>query len=274
MEVFEAIYTRRSIRKFSEVPLEFDKIVEVCKAGMYAPCAGDLQNWRFIIETKTNVIKGLYHHTLEQEAFMTATAAIVVVAETETAEKFYGMRGKRLYAIQNCAAAIQNMLLAAHAIGLGAVWIGAFDENRINDQYRIPSTARAQAIILLGYPDEKPLERKMKDPMYVLNFHKYGSRYDHPHLIVWDMADEWNQQGDKLGKFSKRLFKRTKEKLATKKAEKDAAKDTEGTDAEEAGKTEKPGMKDARAPKGKDGRTPAQRFLDSLKKPEAQRRKK
>lgn len=213
MDLFEAIYTRRSIRKFLAIPVEFDKLSEIVKAGCYAPCAGNLQNWKFIIETDPEVIKGLYHHTLEQEAFLSATAAIIVVAETEEGEKFYGMRGKRLYAIQNCAAAIQNMLLAAHALDLGAVWIGAFDENRVNDQYSIPSAARAQAIILVGYPDEKPAPRHMKHPWYLTNFGRYGLKYSHPHLINHDLAIEWAKKGREWKRTTDRITGKVKKRL-------------------------------------------------------------
>lgn len=248
MDLFEAIYTRRSIRKFLDVPVEFDKLIETIHAASYAPCAGDLQNWRFILETNTGRIRSMYHHTLEQEAFTTATAAIIVVAETEAAEKFYGLRGKRLYAVQNCAAAIQNILLAAHAQGLGAVWIGAFDENRINDLYKIPSVARAQAIILLGYPDEKPQPRHVKNVWFLTNFHKYGLKYQHPHRIIHDLSVEWELQRDELQRVASKMTGKTKERL--------------GLDTVSGGSA---------AAKGKEllsgAQSSAKRFLESLKKP-------
>lgn len=196
MDVLEAIYTRRTIRKFLTIPVEFDKIIECVRAASYAPNAGNLQNWKFIIETKQQRIKDMYHHTLEQEPFLTAQAAVIVVAETEFDEKMYGMRGKRLYAVQNCAAAIENLLLAAHAQGLGGCWIGAFDENKINDQYSIPSQARAQAIVLLGYADGDPPQRHKKDVWYMIQFDAYGMKYQHQHLITHDMSIEWKRQSE------------------------------------------------------------------------------
>ncbi len=217
MDLFEAIYTRRTIRKFLSTPVEFDKVSEIMRAGSYAPCAGNLQNWKFILETNPDAIKGLYQHTLEQEPFLSATAAIIVVAETDIAEKFYGMRGKRLYAIQNCAAAIQNMLLAAHALGLGAVWIGAFDENRVNDQYKVPSTARVQGIVLLGYPDEKPKPRHMKNLWFLVNFHRYGLKYQHPHLITHDLSVEWQRKGAEWRNATNNLRKRAETTLGIKR---------------------------------------------------------
>ncbi len=210
MDIFDCIYTRRSIRKFKDVPVEFDKIIEIMKAGTYAPCAGDLQNWKYLFEYDPDKIKSLYHHTLEQEAFMTAQVAIIVVAETDIAEKFFGMRGKRLYAIQNCAAMIQNMLLAAHALGVGACWIGAFDENRINDMYKIPSVARAQAIILLGYADEVPKQRHVKYVWFLVNYGKYGMKYDNMQRIMHDLSLEWEKQRDILKRMANRRVNEAK----------------------------------------------------------------
>jgi nitroreductase len=249
MDVFEAIYTRRSIRKFLGTPVEFDKLIEVIRAGAYAPCAGNLQNWKFILESNPDKVRSMYHHTLEQEAFLTATAAVIVVAETEIAEKFYGMRGKRLYAVQNCAAAIQNMLLAAHALGLGGVWIGAFDENRINDMYRIPSSARAQGIVLLGYPDEKPSERHMKNIWFLVNFNRYGLKYHRAHLITHDISVEWARKGDDYKRGTDRFTKKLQEKTGFSKASDLKAKAAEST-------------KDF----FKDTREHAQKLLKSLKK--------
>lgn len=272
MDIFEAIYTRRSIRKFLDTPLEEDKVVEVIRAGTYAPCAGDLQNWKFILETNIKNIRSLYHHTLEQEAFMTAQAAIIVVAETDIAEKFYGMRGKRLYAIQNCAAAIQNMLLAAHALGLGAVWIGAFDENRINDMYKIPSTARTQGIILLGYPDEKPEPRHMKHPWFLINFHKYGLKYEHIHRITNDLSQEWELQSDHLRRAGERVSK----KIPGLKLKDWVEKKPKISNNTEQGRKDE--TKKAGASKQKDifkeAKRRGKRFLQQLKKEEYQDRSK
>ena len=66
----------------------------------------------------------------EQFEISMAGALVVVCAEPEKAERYYGMRGERLYSTQNCAAAIQNMLLEAHSLGLGTRWIGAFDYSK------------------------------------------------------------------------------------------------------------------------------------------------
>lgn len=195
MDVFECIAGRRSIHKFLQTPIEFDKLTQIMRAGMYAPCSGNQQNWKFILEVNREKIKSIHPLALDQDCFLSAPACIIVVAETEKEEKFFGMRGKRLYAIQNCAAATQNILLAAHALGLGAVWIGAFDENKLNDMYSVPPSARIQSLVLIGYADEVPQPRQMKDLWYLVNFDKYGNKYQHHHRVTHDMSAEWTLQG-------------------------------------------------------------------------------
>jgi nitroreductase len=272
MNLWEAIYNRRSVRKFLTTPVEFDKLIEVIRAGSYAPCAGNLQNWKFILETNPDTIRGMYHHTLEQEPFLTATAAIVVVAETEEGEKFYGMRGKRLYAIQNCAAAIQNMLLAAYALGLGAVWIGAFDENRINDMYKIPSVARAQAIILLGYPAEEPTPRHMKNVWYLVNFSQYGLKYDNTHRITHDWSVEWARQGADWKRIAERYTTKAMEKAGIEGEPKNLGDHLSKQGKGLFQKARKHAEKMIRGEKEEKKRQTKPRFIESLKKPSQKRR--
>lgn len=276
MDIFDCIYTRRSIRKFKDIPVELDKLYEIIKAGSYAPCAGDLQNWKFIVEKNNDKIKAMYHHSLEQEAFMTAQIAVIVVAETDMAEKFYGMRGKRLYAVQNCAAAMQNMLLAAHALGLGAVWIGAFDENRINDTYKIPSVARAQGIILLGYPDEVPAPRHVKYIWYITQYNKYGMKYEYHQRIMNDLSMEWEMQSKNLQRMVNRKLNKTKKKLGIEKdatlqgevkaRSKNFFEQAKARATNALGRTKNGDATDKRRPKESKG------WLDGLKKPKNQQR--
>ena len=78
------------------------------------------------------------------------------VADVDKAKRFYGIRGERLYSIQNCAAATENILLMAHALGLGGAWIGYMEEDKIIPMLTIPQGLRPQAVIAIGYPAENP----------------------------------------------------------------------------------------------------------------------
>jgi nitroreductase len=215
-DIFAVMADRRSCKRFSPQPLEMDKVLQVIQAGHLAPSAGNLQNWSFLVITDIEKVRELYHHTLDQEAFLTAPMAIVVCGDVDYAHKMYGMRGKRLYTIQNCAAAMENMLLAAHALGLGAVWIGAFDEDKVSGMFGIPNEAhRPQAILLIGYPDYEVEPKSIRPIQEVVYFNSFGNKVLRPHLIFYDWATEWRNQAQKV----RQHLSARKEAIVARKAE-------------------------------------------------------
>ena len=221
-DIFTVMATRRSIKRFSHQPVEMDKILQVVQAGTLAPSSGNIQNWSFVVVTDIDKIRAMYHHTLDQEPFLTATAAVIVCGDVEYAHTMYGMRGKRLYTIQNCAAATQNMLLAAHALGLGGIWIGGFDEDKVASMFSIPNHRyRPQAIVLLGYADYEPEPKETKPLEGVVFFNKFGERVLRPHLIFYDWVTEWRNQAQKvrshLGEIKNERVERRKKQEQEKK---------------------------------------------------------
>lgn len=193
MDVFECMKTRRSIRQWLSKPVEFEKIVAVIEAGHTAPSAGNLQDWRFIIVTDKDIIRKLPQHCIGQ-TYVAAPVVIAVCSDTELANKHYGLRGKRLYSTQDSAAAIENMLLAAHALGLGACWIGAFDEDKIKEIFNMPEEVRPQALIPLGYPGEEPPPKKNKPLQDVTYFNSYGNRIQHLNRVLKDYSIEFEKK--------------------------------------------------------------------------------
>jgi len=156
MEVYEAIKGRRSVRKYRkrEVPKELVK--EVIEAGIWAPSAGNVQDWRFILTDKEPVKKALAMAAHNQEQIRRASWVVVVCSDLREIFRAYGRRGVELYSVQDTAAATQNMLLRAHELGLGTCWIGAFDEGALRKILKLPGHFKPLAIIALGYPAEKP----------------------------------------------------------------------------------------------------------------------
>src|SRR3989344_5104990 len=174
MDVLEAIRTRRSVRKYRDIPVEWEKVGLILDSGRLAPSAGNIQNWKFIVITDRNTRHQISEACLEQQWMAKAPVHIVIVAEPEKARRFYGLRGEKLYTIQNCAAATENMILAAHSLGLGTCWIGAFDEERIKEIVPMPDFVRPQSIITVGYPDEivpTPVKYTLENIMF---FRSYG----------------------------------------------------------------------------------------------------
>lgn len=197
-DVFSVIASRRSVTRFLPHPVPTDLLLQVIEAGRLAPSSGNIQNWHFTIVNDVEKIRAIYSHSMDQEAFLSAPAAIIVTADVEHAHRLYGMRGKRLYAVQNCAAAVQNMLLAAQALGLGSLWVGGFDEDKIIDMFGIPGNEhRPQAIVLLGYTEAIPNPKPLRPLDQMVYFNSFGNKVQRPHLILYDWATEWRMQAQK-----------------------------------------------------------------------------
>jgi len=198
-EVFAVMAARRTCKRYTPRPVELDKLLQIIQAGALAPSSGNIQNWSFTLITDIDLIRSLYHHTLEQEPFLSAMAGILVCGDVNHAHTMYGLRGKRLYTTQNCAAAIENMLLAATALNLGSTWIGAFDEDAVSEMFGVPNEKhRPQAIILFGYPAEEPLEKETRFLDNIVFYNKFGNRVKRPHLMYLDWATEWKNMAKKL----------------------------------------------------------------------------
>lgn len=156
MNVIECIQKRRTVRKYINKKIPREIVSEIIESGRLAPSSGNLQNWKFIL-VDNDALKSEIAHACGMQLWMQdASNYIVICSENDKIERFYGLRGDRLYAIQNCAAAIENMLLSATHFGLGSAWIGAFDEDRLKSALGIPDDVRPQAIIVIGYSAEKP----------------------------------------------------------------------------------------------------------------------
>ncbi len=172
-DILELIKSRRTIKNFLPKYVSWEDVTKVIDAGRHAPSCGNLQNWKFIVvddgEKKQIIARACY----DQLEIISAHALIVVCAEPEKVERYYGLRGERLYTVQNCAAAVQNMLLEAHSLGLGGAWIGAFDEEIVKGTLGIPEDARPQAIVAIGYPREIP----PKPPKYPMETVVYINRW-------------------------------------------------------------------------------------------------
>src|SRR4030042_264444 len=161
MELYEAIKGRRSIRAYKpqNVPEEIvDKLIE---AASFAPSAGNIQPWKFVIARKPETKKKLAQ-AADQAFIEEAPVVIVVCANEKRASMGYGARGKTLYCIQDTASATQNIHLTAYSLGLGTCWIGAFNEDQAKKAVNAPEEMRPVAIIPVGYADEAPSPRNRR----------------------------------------------------------------------------------------------------------------
>lgn len=152
MDTLDAIFTRRSIRLYTNKSIAPDTTELLLKAGMQAPSAGNQQAWQFVVLTDRARLDALAEVLPYGKMLTSAPLSIVVCGDLER-EKSKG------FWVQDCSAVTQNILLAAHDQGLGAVWLGVYPrEERVLDVRNvlgIPESVIPLCAIALGYPAEQ-----------------------------------------------------------------------------------------------------------------------
>ncbi|MCC7519697.1 MAG: nitroreductase family protein [Verrucomicrobiae bacterium] len=161
MDALEAIFTRRSLRAWEERPIPEALLREVLAAAMSAPSAGDARPWHFVLVEDRARLEGFIRKFVSNGEFGRPAAAAVVCGDP-TLEKFPG------FWPQDCSAATENLLLAAHALGLGAVWVAvhpiAEREQALRDALGIPGHVIPLAFVSMGWPAEsKPREDRYQE---------------------------------------------------------------------------------------------------------------
>lgn len=155
MDPYEAILTRRSIREYTDQFVSAETIRRLLTAAMHAPSAGNQQPWQFVALTDRDMLDALAEALPYGKMLRQAPLAIVVCGDLR-------METNKGYWVQDCSAATQNVLLAAHAMGLGAVWLGVYpDEGRVaalSSLLSLPRGLVPLSAISIGYPAEKPLQ--------------------------------------------------------------------------------------------------------------------
>ncbi len=165
MESLEALKTRRSVRKYRNGKVPEEIIDEIINCAMYSPSAFDYQPWHFIVidnrETFDNILKVATH----AEMISGASHAVILCGDRKLEENT-GLL------IQDISAATQNLLLAAHTYGLGAVWVGIYPFEEIIEGlkrlFNLPDYIVPVSMAVIGYPGEKPQqpERYKKDRVH------------------------------------------------------------------------------------------------------------
>jgi len=173
MDVLEAIKGRRSIRAFKNQDVPAETVEELIDAARWAPSAGNIQPWEFIIVRKPRIKRRLVEAALGQMFIEEAPVVIVVCANEERSSQGYGVRGETLYCLQDTAAAIQNIHLTAYSLGLGTCWVGAFREEETRKILKIPHGVRPVAIIPVGYPAESPSPRRRRPISQMVHYETF-----------------------------------------------------------------------------------------------------
>ena len=212
METFDCIKSRKSVRKYDKKDVPNEIIGQIIFAGTQAPSAGNMQPWVFIVVKDEKIKKELSVAALRQDYVSKAPVVIVVAADTEKSGDKYGERGKKLYSIQDTAAAIENMLLIAHDLGLGACWVSAFEEEKVKGILSMPDRLRPVALLTIGYPLSYDIAKKPKRLPFenITYVDQYGKI-----LFEWmeSPSGEWKLKIKPLEHHVKKL----KERLALRK---------------------------------------------------------
>jgi nitroreductase len=163
MDALEVLFTRRSIRRYAGTPVSDEEVHTILEAGMNAPSANNRQPWHFVVVDERDKLNGIMEVHPYSKMLAQAPMAIVVVGDTETSPSYFQ---------QDCAAAIENVLLAAKALGLGTVWLGVYPNDArvagMRELFAIPEPFVPLAIIAVGHPaeDKGRVERWSEDKVH------------------------------------------------------------------------------------------------------------
>ncbi len=163
MEIFEGIHTRRSIRHFTDIEVRKEDLDEIIKAGTWAPSGLNNQPWRFAVIKDKDMRYDMAQLTKYGKIIENAPVCIAVFADKDA--MYNDVKDH-----QAVGACLQNMLLAAHALRLGAVWLGEILKNgdEVRKLLELPESMDLMAVIAIGYPASKGKTPQRKDVSEVL----------------------------------------------------------------------------------------------------------
>jgi len=165
MEVFEAIETRRSIRKYKPSNIPNEHLKKILEAARLAPSARNRQPWHFIVVQGSERKKLVAEAARNQMFLADAGVIIVALADPEVSPK---------WCKQDVMIAMEHVVLASTGLGYGTCWIGAFEEEQVKQLLGIPKRMAVVALLPIGVPDEKPQPKPRKDFGEIFSDEKYG----------------------------------------------------------------------------------------------------
>ncbi|MCD6523284.1 MAG: nitroreductase family protein [Candidatus Diapherotrites archaeon] len=154
MEFFDVIKRRKSVRAFLDKEIPKDMEMKIKEAINLAPSAGDLQSYKVFVVKNESIKKRIADAAYGQMFVADAPLVLVFCADARRSSSKYGRRGMELYALQDATIAAAYAQLAATALGLSSVWVGAFDEDDVKEVIR--TELRPVAIIPIGYAAKNP----------------------------------------------------------------------------------------------------------------------
>ena len=182
MEVLEAIKTRRSIRKYKTTPVDDKTLEQVLEAARWAPSWANTQCWRFVVvrdsKVKAQLAEALSANNPATDAIKNAPLVIVVCAKIGRSGCYHGEpstdKGVYWYMF-DAGLTMENLALAAHALGLGTVHVGAFDAKKAESILKVPEGFCVVEMTPLGYPDQEAKAPPRKELSEIVSYDEFGS---------------------------------------------------------------------------------------------------
>ena len=167
MSLVDVILSRRSIRRYEQKEIPKDVLDRILEAGRQAPSAMNRQPWHFIVltdyEIKKELSKGLFNRHIKGSAITVVGCAYTGLWHI----------GTRKWSIVGTSIALQNMVIASWAMGVGSCWIGDFNEEKVKQLLKIPDEWKVVALVSFGYPAEKPKPKRRKPIEKIVGFNKF-----------------------------------------------------------------------------------------------------
>ena len=166
LDTIETIMNRRSIRHYKPDKIPGEHLRAILEAGRQAPSAKNLQSWHFVVVNDPQLKRKVAAACHGQHWMAEASVIIAAVDIPTEYERWLKV---------NTTIAMQNMILAAHSLGYGTCWIGAFDENKVSELLHVPEDKQVISLTPIGLPAVQPDARPRKDLSEIFSLNTYGS---------------------------------------------------------------------------------------------------
>ena len=176
MELFDVLNSRRSIRAYQRRSLGDDQLDRILQAMRAAPSAGNLQAFQIVIVRDRECRRRLAAAAYGQSFLGEAPVVLVFFADGPQASQRYGSRGVQLYALQDATIAAAYAQLAAQALGLGSVWVGAFRDTEVSAAVSAPPHLLPVALLAIGHAAEQPAPTPRRALAELAHSERFGGR--------------------------------------------------------------------------------------------------
>lgn len=172
MDVLELIKARRSVRSFTDEAVSDDVLSQLVEAGCWAPSGSNAQAWQFVVLRDRDQMKKVLRFS--PGLFQVPPAMIFVCVDRDRALAKGGEMGRDVMSLFDVAMAAQNMMLLAHAMGLGSCVLRGFDQKAVQVLLELPDQITPELLIIVGYPKVVPKAPRRRPLKEVMHFERWG----------------------------------------------------------------------------------------------------